>query len=146
MDTPFGLVSLGKNCNYCLTFQSLLMSAKKDDMGSKNKKPPREIMIPRRRDFMGDLGDWMAESPENEKEFEAMLEEIFEEVAQNRKARGEVPSPSSKAAKMSKKKPSAKKPTLEWKVKLPAGLPSPPPKALVVNPAKSPAKKLSKKK
>lgn len=90
-------------------------------------------MIPRRRDFMGDLADWMAESPENEKELEAMLAEIFEEVAENRKARGEVPPPSSKAA-------------IEWKVKLPAGLPSPRPNALAVNPAESPAKKRSKKK
>jgi hypothetical protein len=57
----------------------------------KRKKPVRDIMIPRRRDFMGDLADWVAKSPENAKEFEAMLGEIFEDVAQNRKARGEVP-------------------------------------------------------
>jgi hypothetical protein len=110
------------------------------------KKPVGDIMIPRRRDFMGDLGDWIAESPENEKEFEAMLEEIFEEVAQNRKARGEVPSPSGKRSSGAKKKLSTKKPTLEWKVKLPVDLPSAPMVPLPVASAKSPAKKRSKKK
>ena len=72
----------------------------------KKKKPVREIMIPVRRDFMGDLGDWVAESPENAKEFEAMLEDIFEDVARNRKARGEAPPPSGKGSKPAKKKPS----------------------------------------
>lgn len=110
------------------------------------KKPSSEIMIPRRRDFLGDLADWVAKSPENERELEAMLEEIFEEVAQNRKARGEVAPPTSKAAKLTKKKHSAKKNTLAWKVKLPTGLPAVPAKALELKSAKSPDKKLSKKK
>ena len=51
------------------------------------KKPVREIMIPRRRDFMGDLADWVAESQENAKEFEAMMGEIFEEVGIGKKSR-----------------------------------------------------------
>jgi hypothetical protein len=89
--------------------------SKKPAPGRSVKKPVREIMIPRRRDFMGDLGDWVAESPGNKKEFEAMVAEIFEEVAQNRKAREEVSPPSPKTA-------------------------------MAVDPAKSPAKKRSKKK
>jgi len=75
----------------------------------KKKKPVREIMIPVRRDFMGDLGDWVAESPENAKEFDAMLEDIFEDVARNRKARGEAPPPSGKRSSEAKKKPFPKK-------------------------------------
>ena len=74
-----------------------------DQSPQKRKKPVREIMIPRRRDFMGDLADWVAESPENAKEFEAMMGEIFEEVGQNRK-----PQPLAEF-KLPLKKPSPKK-------------------------------------
>ena len=77
---------------------------------SKKEVSRGDIMIPRRRDFMGDLADWFVESPENQKQFDAMMEEIFEEVAQNRKASGEVPPPSDKESKVVDKKSARKKP------------------------------------
>ena len=68
---------------------------------------------------MGDLADWIDESPENAKEFDAMMAEIFEEVAENRKARAEVPPPSEKSSTSNAKKPSKKKVTFKWTGKIP---------------------------